>query len=323
MSQIGRASHSATISATSSALRSVRRCTLTAGELAHPRQLAARVVARASLHPLDVAGEQLLEAERLARGRRCAGSVRPAHLVLGAGGDHRSTRASIRAYSRSRSITSPTSSVGCRTASRPQLAIRRPAARARRRRAARARARSAAGRWARSLPPPTAPAAASIACSACGPRRSSSAIQRSRTPSGGGGRRLSSVSAARRYRPVPPTTIGRRPVASSAVDLGVGELGVLAGAELRVDRQEREQPVLELRPLGRDWRRRSASRAPRRPAARRPRRRPAPRRSSRSRWASAIATSVLPTPVGPNRRDHLGARHRTEYRGAMSLGVAR
>ncbi len=125
---------------------------------------------------------------------------------------------------------------------------RRRAARARRRRAARARARSAGGRPAGSRPPPRARAARGRRVARPGPRCSSSASQRSRTPSGGGGRRLSSVSAARRYRPVPPTTIGRSAGVEQRVDLGVGELRVLAGAELRVDGQERDQPMLELRP---------------------------------------------------------------------------
>ncbi len=38
-------------------------------ELAHPGQLATGVVARAALHPLDVAGQQVVEAKRLARRR--------------------------------------------------------------------------------------------------------------------------------------------------------------------------------------------------------------------------------------------------------------
>src|SRR6186997_3119389 len=38
------------------------------GQLAHPRELALGEVPRAALHRLDVARQQLLEAERLARG---------------------------------------------------------------------------------------------------------------------------------------------------------------------------------------------------------------------------------------------------------------
>ena len=58
------------------------------------------------------------------------------------------------------------------------------------------------------------------------------------------------MSAARRYRPVPPTTIGSSPFVDERIDLGVCELRVLPGAELRIDRQERDQSVLELGPLG-------------------------------------------------------------------------
>src|SRR4051794_37642398 len=54
---------------------------LDARQLAQPGELALGVVARAPLQRLDVSGEQLVEAERLARGRRGPGSVRGAHLV--------------------------------------------------------------------------------------------------------------------------------------------------------------------------------------------------------------------------------------------------
>ena len=67
------------------------------GELAHPGQLAAGEVARAALHRLDVAGQQLVEAQRLARGLRGPGGVGGAHLARGARGHHGSTRASMRA----------------------------------------------------------------------------------------------------------------------------------------------------------------------------------------------------------------------------------
>ena len=53
---------------------------------------------------------------------------------------------------------------------------------------------------------------------------------------------------------MPPTTIGSAPSSTSVVDLGVRELGVLAGAELRIDGQEGDQPVLELRALRRPGR---------------------------------------------------------------------
>ena len=65
------------------------------------------------------------------------------------------------------------------------------------------------------------------------PRRASSASQRARTRRVGGGRRSRSASAARRYSPVPPTTIGRRARGEQRVDLGVRAAGELAGAEAR------------------------------------------------------------------------------------------
>ena len=49
----------------------------------------------------------------------------------------------------------------------------------------------------------------------------------------------------------PPHDDRALPPSQETVDLGMGELGVLPGAEGGVDRQERDQPVLELRPLGR------------------------------------------------------------------------
>src|SRR5215211_3802277 len=61
---------------------------LDAGQLAHPGELPLGVVARAPLNRLDVAGEQLVEAERLARGVRGAGRVGGADLVERAGADH-------------------------------------------------------------------------------------------------------------------------------------------------------------------------------------------------------------------------------------------
>ena len=70
-------------------------------------------------------------------------------------------------------------------------------------------------------------------------------------PSGGGGLRLSSVSAARRYRPVPPTTIGRAPAASSASISACASSAYWPALKRRVDRHERDQPVLELPPARR------------------------------------------------------------------------
>src|SRR3954447_1130797 len=61
---------------------------LHAGELAHPGQLAAGEVARAALHRLDVAGQELVEAQRLACGLRGPGRVGGARLADGARGHH-------------------------------------------------------------------------------------------------------------------------------------------------------------------------------------------------------------------------------------------
>ena len=54
------------------------------GQLAHPGELAARVAARALLHRVDVAAQQLVEAERDAGGGRGAGRVGAPHLLDGA-----------------------------------------------------------------------------------------------------------------------------------------------------------------------------------------------------------------------------------------------
>ena len=67
------------------------------GQLAHPRELAAGEVARAALHRLDVAGQQLLEAQRLARGLRGARRVGGADLACTPAATIASTRASMRA----------------------------------------------------------------------------------------------------------------------------------------------------------------------------------------------------------------------------------
>ena len=68
-----------------------------AGQLAQPGELALGVAARAQLHRRDVAAEQLLEAERLARGRRRAGGVRRGSTSSAApAATMASTRASMR-----------------------------------------------------------------------------------------------------------------------------------------------------------------------------------------------------------------------------------
>lgn len=59
-----------------------------AGELAHPGELAAGVVAGAALEALDVAFEELCEAERPAGGDRRPGGVCASDLILDAVGDH-------------------------------------------------------------------------------------------------------------------------------------------------------------------------------------------------------------------------------------------
>ncbi len=59
-----------------------------ARQLAHPGELAAGVVARSALHPLDVARQQLFESKRLTSRAGSAGSVGPLHLLARAGGEH-------------------------------------------------------------------------------------------------------------------------------------------------------------------------------------------------------------------------------------------
>ena len=199
--------------ATSLGRAPVMSITLRPGELAHPGQLAAGVVARAALHRLDVAGQQLLEAQRLAGGGRGAGRVGPAHLL-----DAHRRRASRPPGHRcahtapARSMTRPTSSVGWRHGVRPQLGAPRPGG------SSSPASSSSSARTIRWRSP------GAISAAAHGARAARMRVQRLRVraararpssaralPRAGGGRRLSSVSAARRYRPVPPTTIGRRP----------------------------------------------------------------------------------------------------------------
>ena len=120
-------------SATEDGERSVTSIGVVAGELAHPRQLAARVVARAALHRLHVARQQLLEAERLARGDRHAGGVRATHLL--AARPRRSSARRARRCARTApraASSSAASSVGWRSSSlhscdwRAAAAARRP-----------------------------------------------------------------------------------------------------------------------------------------------------------------------------------------------------
>ena len=124
------------------------------------------------------------------------------------------------------------------------------------------------------------------------------------------GRRLSSVSAARRYRPVPPTTIGRRAGVQQRVDLGVGQLGVLAGAEASRRRAGTRSVGARAAPAPPASRRRSGSRAPGRPGARRPTPRPAAR-PARAQPLRELDRDVGLADAGrPEQGDHRRARHR-------------
>ena len=95
---------------------------LDARHLAHPGELAARVAPVGALHRLDVAGQELVEAERRARGARGARLGGRARLLGGAGGDHRvDPRVDPRRAARSRSIVRPTSSGRTAQLRRPEL----------------------------------------------------------------------------------------------------------------------------------------------------------------------------------------------------------
>ena len=148
-------------------------------------------------------------------------------------------------------------------------------------------------------------------------RSSSRASARARPPAGGG-RRLSSVSAARRYSPVPPTTIGRRPARSSPSISAWASSAYRPALNVASTGRNDDQPVLELCPLGAARRPRSASAARRRPAARRPR--PRPDRSPRSRRRCGRARSRPRScprrsgRTGRSPRPRIGA----EYRAAMA-----
>ena len=176
-----------------------------------------------------------------------AGARRASAPPRGAGREHGVDRArrSGRRARRGPSSAPPAASDGAVCAVHSSGARARAAAARGRRRAARAPGGCAGGRWARSR---CATCSGSAACS-CGAAGAASLGPALRGPRGDGGRRSSSASAARRYRPVPPTTIGRRSLGQQRVDLGVGALGVGAGREGLVDRHEAEQAVLEPRPL--------------------------------------------------------------------------
>ena len=91
---------------------------------------------------------------------------------------------------------------------------------------------------------------ASSACSASGPRRASSASQRARTSSGAAGRRVELRERRAQVQPGAADDDRAGALGEQAVDLRVGQLGVLADREARVDRQDRDQPVLQARALG-------------------------------------------------------------------------
>ena len=159
----------------------------------------------------DVAAEQLLEAERLPRGRRRAGGVGAPHLVGGAGGDHRLDAGVDPAVERSRSIIRATSSVGWRVSAVHSWVRRRRALalveqleraddalgvgardRGRGRRVARGELGVQRGRALAGEPARVALAAAGV-----------------------GGRPQVELGERRaQVQPVPPTTIGRRPAAT-------------------------------------------------------------------------------------------------------------
>ena len=224
----------------------------TPAQLAHPRQLAARVVARAALHRLDVAGQQLLEAERHARGRRRAGGVGAAHLARRRRRrpSRRRARRCARRARRGRA-TRPTRRVGWRVSARPQAGWRplggssapwssSSSARTMRWRSRgvdRLRRPAAPRRRARRAAPPARARQLGLPALAHARRAAAGAAS-------------SSASAARRYRPVPPTTIGRAPAASSPSISAWASAAYSATREARVDRQERDEPVLEARALG-------------------------------------------------------------------------
>ena len=186
----------------------------TPGELAQPRQLALGVAARAALHRLDVAVEQLVEARapcgrsprRRPRRRARTSSAAPAATIA-------STRASMRAYERRRAPSSgrPAASGGACRAVHSCGSPARRGARSPSSSSSSARTIAVAVGAGRSAAAAAGARAASSACSAAAPALAGSATQPLAHAGGGGGRRSSSASAARRYRPVPPTTIGGAP----------------------------------------------------------------------------------------------------------------
>ena len=200
----------------------------------------------------------------------------------------------------------PDSSVGWRRASPSTAPSPRAAGRARRRRS------SSSARTRRWRSPGAISAAAhgarraSSACSAGGPMLARARPASARAPLGGRraqaqlGERGPQVEAGPADDDRPPAG-GEQPV-----DLGVGELGVLAGAEGGVEREERHQPVLEPGALLRGRPRRSASPARRRPEARRPTPPRDPPRATQH-VGEGERDGGLADPGRAEQRDHLGA----------------
>ncbi len=200
-----------------------------------------------SMSPL----EQVLEAQRLARGVRGARAARAADLVLHAVGQHLDRRAH-RCARRAVRVPSPDRRAACCGGVSAVHSSDSPLGGSSSPLSSSSRARTMRWRSVGSIVSAAHGARrARTACSAAGPRASSSAIQRSRTPSAGTGRRLSSVSAARRYRPVPPTTIGRRPAASRPSISAWASSAYWPALNVALTGRKREQAVLELSALAR------------------------------------------------------------------------
>src|SRR3954452_20625587 len=204
-----------------------------------------------------------------------------------------STRESIRLASSSRSIVSPTKTVG-----RRRRAVHRPSL------------DSGGG-----MPPccssmvramrlrsfgwiVIATSGSSSAQTASGPRSATSCSTSARISGGTGGRRSRSASAALRYSPVPPTTIGRRPSARS------WSISACASA---ANRPALNSPAGSTKPTSRCSRRSRSSGVAAPLSVSSPRytwiasQETATGSSPRARKSSAIAiaTAVFPTPVGP------------------------
>ncbi len=296
---------------------------LDAGQLAHPRQLAARVVARAALHRLDVAGEQVGEAQRLARGLRRARRRwrRGPRRSRRRRPSRRPARRCARTAHRAPSSRRAAGSGGACARSTAGWAAARRAAPARRDRRARAGARAGGRRWARRPRPPTARGGAARRAAPRAPSACSASVQRARISSGADGRRSSSASAARRYRPVPPTTIGVRPAASSP-SISAWARRACSATEKRASTGTKETrrcsrracsarlatPVSTSRPAY------TCSASAEIATGSSPR----PRRMS----ASAMASAVLPTPVGPKTARTVGASGMARSVGCRAMDVS-